>query len=282
MMSDQKLKALFGLKYNPFTPDIPSESIWLPKGIDLFFSRVEIMVKKGGFAMICGEPGIGKSKLLHNLDTRLARQNDVITGVIQRPQSKLPDFYREMGDLFGVNLKPANRYGGFKALRQKWVNHFKKTLYRPVLLIDEAQEVPTNCLNELRILGSNNFDSQCLLSTILCGDLRLPERFRFPELTALGSRVRIRLSLDPYDSEQLQQFLDYSLNEAGASHLMTDDLKATLSDHASGNLRVLCSMAAELLDIAAEKQLDRLDEKLYIETYSKTVNTRKTTQPKPT
>jgi hypothetical protein len=58
---------------------------------------------------------------------------------MERPQSGLGDFYREMGMLFGVNLTPANPYGGFKALREKWRTHIKATLFRPVLLIDEAQ-----------------------------------------------------------------------------------------------------------------------------------------------
>ena len=268
MIPDRELNALFGLKYNPFVPGIPPEYIWQPPGIDVFATRVESLLKYGGFAMISGEPGIGKSKSLQSLSTRLSRLNDVVVGIMQRPQSKMPDFYREMGDLFGVNLKPANRYGGFKALRERWKNHLKKTLYRPVLLIDEAQEVPTGCLNELRILGSDNFDSHCLLTTVLCGDTRLPERFRFPDLLALGSRIRVRFRLDPYDPDQLIEYIDHSLMKAGAMHLMTDELKHTLASHAAGNLRVLCGMASELLEIAVEKQLDRLDEKLFIETYS--------------
>ena len=71
---------------------------------------------------------------------------------MERPQSSLSDFYREMGTLFGVNLSPSNRYGGFTALRERWKNHIKSTLFRPVLLVDEAQEMLTPCLNEIRLL----------------------------------------------------------------------------------------------------------------------------------
>ncbi|MCD4654461.1 hypothetical protein K8T06_11085, partial [bacterium] len=91
--------------------------------------------------------------------------------------------------------------------------------------IDETQEISAASLNELRILGSDNFDSQCLLTTVLCGDNRLPERFRLPELIALGSRIRVRLSLDPYEPEKLIEYIDHSLNKACAAHLITNDLK---------------------------------------------------------
>jgi general secretion pathway protein A len=60
----------------------------------------------------------------------------------------------------------------------------------------------TSNLNELRLLGSAWFDSECLLTVILCGDLTLPERFRTNELLALGSRIRFRRMLSPYDKRQ--------------------------------------------------------------------------------
>ncbi len=181
-MNDKKLLALFGLKWNPFLPDIPIEALWSPPYVDDFVFRLENLVMDGGFALISGEPGLGKSKLLQLISHRLNLIEDIVVGVMERPQSSLADFYRELGSLFEVNLRPANRYGGFKALRERWNDHIKRTLFRPVLLIDEAQEMATVCMNELRLLGSAHFDSRCLLTTIICGDSRLPGRFRQSDL----------------------------------------------------------------------------------------------------
>ena len=162
----------------------------------------------------------GKSKTLQSIAHRLEQIPDLTVGVMQRPQSALTDFYRELGELFNVGLSPANRYGGFKALRIRWKNHCQSTLLRPVLLIDEAQQVSTECLTELRLLQSHNFDSQNLLFTILCGDNRLPERFRTTELLPLGSRIGPRFSLSPLSPEQLQDYLNFALERAG--HPTTD------------------------------------------------------------
>jgi hypothetical protein len=119
-MGKLDLVALYGLKYNPFLSNISTEHLWQAPELDSFFFRVENLVMDGGFALMSGEPGLGKSKSLHFLAGRLERIGDVVVGVMERPQSTLADFYRELGDLFGVNLSPSNKYGGFKALRDKW------------------------------------------------------------------------------------------------------------------------------------------------------------------
>ncbi len=222
----------------------------------------------GGFALISGEPGLGKSKLLQLVSNRLNQIEDVTVGVMERPQSSLADFYRELGALFEVNLTPSNRYGGFKALRERWIDHIKRTLFRPVLLIDEAQEMASFCMNELRMLGSAHFDSRCLLTTVICGDNRLPSRFRQSDLVSLGSRIRVRNIIEPFSRQAMMDYLDHSLKQAGADHLMSATLKETLTEHSSGNLRVLNNMAAELLTRAAQEELPQLDEKLFLNTFS--------------
>lgn len=268
-MHEKKLLALYGLKYNPFSPGIPVQSLWEPPGAETFFFRVENLVMAGGFALVCGEPGMGKSKCLQILAHKLETLDDVVVGVMERPQSSIGDFYREMGELFQVNLTPANRYGGFRALRERWNNHIQSTLFRPVLIIDEAQEMISASLNELRLLTSAHFDSRYLLTIILSGDMRLPERFRSVSLLSLGSRIQTRMHIEPYDRKQLLEFLDHSLAEAGASHLITQELKETLADHAAGNLRLLNTMAAELLARGAQEGAKRLTEKLFIEAFSR-------------
>lgn len=267
-MNDKKLLALYGLKWNPFLPDIPTEALWHPPYVGDFVFRLENLVMDGGFALISGEPGLGKSKLLQLVSNRLNQIEDVTVGVMERPQSSLADFYRELGTLFEVNLKPSNRYGGFKALRERWNEHIKRTLFRPVLLIDEAQEMASICMNELRLLGSAHFDSRCLLTTIICGDTRLPGRFRQSDLVSLGSRIRVRNVIEPYHRQEMMDYLEHSLKQAGADHLMSPSLKEVLVEHATGNLRVLSNMSAELLTRAAQEELPQMDEKLFLSTFS--------------
>ena len=188
--------------------------------------------------------------------------------VLSHPQSNLADFYRELGDLFGVALKPHNRWVGFKTLRERWLAHLESTRLRPVLIIDEAQEMGALALCELRLLASARFDSRPLLCVVLAGDARLTEKLRREELLPLGSRIRVRLTMAYASRDELAACLEHLLTSAGNASLMTPQLRQTLCDHAAGNYRILTTMSAELLSAAARREIAQLDEKLYLEVFA--------------
>ena len=266
---NHRLLALYGLKWNPFSTELPIEALCVPPRIENFCWRIEhAQIREGGFAMIHGDPGTGKSVALRLLADRLGRLADVSVGAINHPQSNLADFYREMGDIFAVPLRPHNRWGGFKALREVWFAHLETTRRRAVLLVDEAQEMSPAVLGELRLLASARFDSQPLLCVVLAGDARLIETLRREDLIPLGSRIRTRLATEYASRDELLACLTHLLSHAGNSSLMTPALAHTLCDHAAGNYRILTTLAAELLAAAAQRELPQLDEKLYLEVFA--------------
>ena len=266
---NHKLLALYGLKFNPFSPELPTKAIFVPPKVENFCWRIEhAQVREGGFAMIHGDPGTGKSVVLRLLAQRLSNVPDITVGAINHPQSNLADFYRELGDIFGVGLRPSNRWAGFKALRERWLSHLESSRIRAVLLIDEAQEMTPQALSELRLLSSARFDSQPLLCIVLDGDARLIEKLRHDDLVPLGSRIRTRLTTEFASRQELLACLEHLLADAGNASLMTPQLRHTLCDHAAGNYRILTTMAAELLAVGAQRELPVLDEKLYLDVFA--------------
>lgn len=263
-----KLLAQYGLKWNPFAPQLPLEALYPLEHTASFLWRVEhSLVREGGFALITGDPGTGKSVLLRQLAAQLSELPDLSVGVLTHPQGNLADFYRELGDIFAVPLSPHNRWNGFKLLRQRWLDHLEHSRLRAVLLIDEAQDLVPNVLCELRAMASAQFDSQQLLSVVLAGDRRLAEKLRREELVPLNSRIRVRVTLEAASREQLGATLKHLIQTAGNPQLISPPVIEALCDHSLGNLRVMMSLAGELLDAAIQRDRHQIDESLFFELF---------------
>lgn len=264
----KKLLQLYGMKWNPFAPDVPTEALLRTSRCNSFTWRLEHLAREGGFAAVFGDPGSGKSVALRLVSERLGALRDVVVGVLTRPQAGLADFYRELGHLFGVPLAPHNRWAGAKALRDTWLAHIDASTFRPALLVDEAQEARPEVLGELRLLASADLDSRAILTVVFAGDRRFQENLRLPALLPLESRLRVKLLLEPASRDELIECLRHGMDKAGNSKLMTPELQATLAEHAAGNYRVLMIMANDLLLAGAQREARQLDEKLFFDVFA--------------
>lgn len=271
---NKKLQALYSLKFNPFTQEIPTAALWVSPAIESFCWRLEQQVAEGGFALVLGETGTGKSAVLRLLAERLGNLREVTVGILTRPHASLADFYRELGHLFSVPLSPNNRWAGAKVLREKWHHHIESSLYRPILLIDEAQEMSLPVFGELRLLASADLDSRSILTIVLAGDPRLSHKLEAPELLPLASRIRCRLRAESWSPAQLQQGLNHLLKTAGNPKLFPPSLIQTLCEHAAGNVRLLMHLSNDLLAAAQRQEREQIDEKLFFEVFA--------LDPKPT
>jgi type II secretory pathway predicted ATPase ExeA len=265
---NKRLLNLYSLKFNPFSSQAPVTALWTTAQLQNFCWRIEQQIGEGGFALVAGDPGVGKSAALRLLTEHLNGLRDLCVGILTRPQAKMADFYRELGHLFGVTLSPSNRWHSSKSLREKWLAHIEAAVYRPVLIIDEAQEMNSLVLSELRLLASADLDSRSILTIILAGDQRLAARLEDPDLLPIASRMRSRLRLEALPPKQLQECMNHLLKAAGNSKLLSPSLIQTLCEHASGNLRLLMNMANDLLVAASQQEREVIDEKLYFEVFS--------------
>src|ERR1700726_1171077 len=140
--------------------------------------------------------------------------------------------------------------------------------------IDEAQEMTSSALSELRLLSSAELDSRSILPPVLAGALRLAHRLEEAQLLPIASRIRARLRTEALTPSQLLQCLNHLLKMAGNPKLMNPSLLQTLCEHAAGNLRLLMNMANDLLAAALHQEREQIDEKLFFEVFS--------LDPKPT
>lgn len=263
----KKLLSAFGLKFYPFGRDLPTEALFRSPATDAFCRKVEFTIPDGGFALVSGDPGTGKSVTLRVLAAQLSQLRDVTVATIEHPQSNVGDFYRELGDLFNVSLRASNRWGGFKSLRGRWTEHIASTLTRPVLIIDEAQEMDSKVLSELRILSSKEFDARSLLCVVFAGDRRLLDRLDQRDLQPIQSRIRRRLLLDEAPRDEMLACLEHLLESAGNANLITTDAKVAIAEHSAGNYRSMMTHCDELFAAMLDGDKTTIDGDLFFELY---------------
>jgi general secretion pathway protein A len=270
----QRLCQYFGLKFNPSGPDLPTDALYKPPRLEPFYFRVSHQVREGGFALITGDSGLGKSVTLRQVCDRLGKARDVVIVPLQQSQGSVRDVYQELGERFEVPLLAHNRWASFQALRQRWALYIEQCAYRPIVVLDEAQSTPTAVLEELKVISSKDFDSKQLLLLLLCGDGRLVERLSKPELLPVGNRVRARLRLEPATGKELRDCLEHVLREAGNEGLMTPELKTVVAEHSMGNYRVMMNTLGELLYAGLQREAKVLDEKLFFDLFTPVQPTR--------
>jgi general secretion pathway protein A len=263
---NRKMLGQMGLKWDPFSPEFPLEGVYVSPRVEAYCWRVEhSLVREGGFTWILGASGNGKSTSARVVEDRLQRLPDVTVASLERPSNSVADLYREMGELFGVELRPHNRWSGFKMLREMWTAHIESTLVRPVLIVDEAQDFLPAVLNELRFMSSARLDSRQILAVIFVGDERFAEKLQHRDLVPLAGRIRVRLPMERLSPEELLAHLKHLITSAGNTKLMTTELMKAVCEHSLGNLRTMTSLCAELLAAAIQKDCGQLDEKLFLD-----------------
>ena len=276
MIPLNQFKSFFGLTWNPFLSEVPTDALYEEDQVSQFCWGVEQLVIDGGYALVHGDPGTGKSVVMRRLQARLGQLPELCVRTLQRPQSRIRDFYREMATLFGVSMQTSNRYGSFHSLREQWLSIIQTNLFRPVLIVDEAQEVPDEVLAEMRLLGSAELDARCILAVILAGDNRLLTKFQTPTALPLYSRIRARLPLESRSPEVMRNMLLFALRSAGNPDLMTSGVIRALSEQHLGNPRAMMTTANALLTAAMQREVRQIDENLYFDLTRSQIKKRRT------
>jgi general secretion pathway protein A len=166
-----------------------------------------------GFVMITGKPGTGKTTLVHDLVERLAQQ-EVKVATLMSTRLGAEDLLRMTAHAFDIDAKAPN-----KALVLQELLSFLTRQYqcgkRALLVIDEAQDLSAEALEELRLLTNLQQAGQPLLQVVLIGQESLRDLVRSKELEQLQQRLLAAWHLEPLNPQELIGYIQHRLLKAG-------------------------------------------------------------------
>ncbi|PIQ84107.1 MAG: ATPase [Candidatus Omnitrophica bacterium CG11_big_fil_rev_8_21_14_0_20_63_9] len=209
-------ESFFGLKEKPFsmTPD-PRYFYPSAKHTDALNHMVYAIEERRGFVVITGEIGSGKTTLSRVLFQKLDRRTK--TAVIRNTQLSAKDLVAQTLDELEIPYKPSSTKAGLINALNEFLVEQLGTDSNVVLLIDEAQNLKPNVLEEVRMLSNLETEREKLIQIILMGQPELKSKLWLKELTQLRQRVTLHYHLAPLDEPESAAYITHRLHVAGAN-----------------------------------------------------------------
>lgn len=205
----------FGLREDPFrlTPD-PDYYYPSAEHANALLSLDYVMNNREGFCLLTGEPGTGKSTLVRVFLNTWQDRAEI--ALVMTPRLSPEDFLLAiLEDLEVVCPQSGNKNGMIKAFRDFLLSH-AATGRRVAVLVDEAQNLPVETLEELRLLSNLETEREKLLQIILVGQPELADKLSGAELKQLNQRISVRATLTPLSYHSTADYLATRLRQGGA------------------------------------------------------------------
>ena len=166
-----------------------------------------------GFIMITGKPGTGKTTLINEITTVVLDSN-VVVATIECSQLKADDLLRSTVYRFGLEGETDHKSQLLNNL-ENYLVRLRRQDKRAVLIVDEAQALSKDAIEELRLLTNLQHANTPLLQIFLIGQEELLSLVHSPQLQQLHQRIIATCSLDTLNEEQTEEYIKYRLEKVG-------------------------------------------------------------------
>lgn len=206
-------ETFYGLKERPFnlTPD-PKYLYLSDKHKEAFAHLLYGIQNRSGFVMITGEIGTGKTTICRNLLNQL--DPDTELAFIFNPALNPVELLQKICSEFGISTNAATVLELTEQLNVHLLEAARQG-HNCVLVIDEAQNLSPQVLEQIRLLSNLETESEKLLQIILIGQPELAEKLALQELRQLNQRITARYHLKPLNERETLQYIAYRLHVAG-------------------------------------------------------------------
>ena len=215
-------KKFYGFQERPFeiTPD--PKFVYLSEIHQEALARLQYAVREGkGFSVITGEAGTGKTTLVHMLLSKL--DGHVRTSFIFNPIMDRADFLNYVCDDLGITSDGMKSRGqSLAALHNFLLSCFARD-EKVFLIIDEAQSLEPELLQEVRLLTNLETSKKKLLHVILLGQPELNQILAEPRFRPLKQRITVRYHLRPLRLKETKEYIQYRLKRARSRNLSIFD-----------------------------------------------------------
>jgi len=231
-------ESFYGLSEKPFSLLPDPEYLYLSPKHQRALTLLQYgMMNQAGFSVICGDTGAGKTTLIRRLLTELGDETSV--GLITNTHQSFGELLNWVLMAFGLDGEGKSKAQMHQLFIEFLIEQYAQNKHA-VLIVDEAQNMSADTLEELRMLSNINADKDQILQVILAGQPALRETLRKPELMQFAQRIAVDYYLEALSSEETAAYIAHRLMVAGADRVIfTEQACNAIYKYSGGTPRLI-------------------------------------------
>ncbi len=206
-------EAFYGFSEKPFSLQPDPSFLYLGKKHSMAYTMLEYgLMNRSPITVISGEIGSGKTTLIRHLLDCI--EDDITVGLISNTHRSFGELLTWVSLAYGLDHKGQDK----AELYQQFINYMIEQYAqgkRTVLIVDEAQNMDAETLEELRVISNVNADKDQVLQLILVGQPELRDTLRQPNLEQLAQRVAVDYHLSSLSPEETDAYIQHRIKHAG-------------------------------------------------------------------
>jgi len=205
----------FGLKENPFSISPDPHYFYMSEGHREAMAHLVYGINsEGGFVLLTGEVGAGKTTVCRCVLEQMPEDAEI--AFILNPRLTVEELLANICDEFGISYPPDNKSNRvFVSLINEYLLDAHTRGKRAILIIEEAQNLTVDVLEQIRLLTNLETNQRKLLQIIMLGQPELRDVLARPELRQLSQRITARYHLGPLSKEEVPAYVEHRLSVAG-------------------------------------------------------------------
>jgi type II secretory pathway predicted ATPase ExeA len=209
-------KRFFGLRANPFNMNPDPRYLFLTRHTEEALACLTYGIQsRKGFVLLTGEVGTGKTTLVNKLLEWLRLQH-IATAFVFNPRMDVPEFLEYMLSDFGIQSSATGKSQNLRRL-YNWLLDRHRAGETSVLIVDEAQNLTDELLEEIRLLTNLETFTEKLLQVVLVGQPELEQKMKQPNLRQLRQRLVLQAKTHALSLEEARAYITERLRIAGGN-----------------------------------------------------------------
>ena len=262
LFSRQIIREFYSFSIDPFASEPDPRLLFLTENVrEVWNSILSGIVQRKGFLLLTGEKGMGKTTLISLIYLYLATNGGKVQVIplFDLPQ-KIEEIVQALLSGLGLPLEEESESRRFSRLESELIQRSVRG-ETVALIIDEAQNLRRETLEEIRFLANPSPKIPNLLQAIFVGDPQFEKNLRSKDLSLLNARIEVRCHLGPLNPEASLVYIEHRLRKAGSttSRVFTPRAVSLITQCSGGNPGTLNRICEEALSVGYNQFKERID-----------------------